>query len=138
MARSTLVAADSARYHDAIARADVWLHAVNATNIPDSAVLVLAFGKPESLELIRSAQGSDGGWGPRPHAPSEVFDTALVLLALHHGEMADRGRAFLIHAQLPSGGWPETTRPPGGQSYAQHISTTAWATLALLATHAER
>ncbi|MEX0713581.1 MAG: hypothetical protein WD278_14585 [Pirellulales bacterium] len=36
--------------------------------------------------------------------------------------------------QLEDGSWPETTRPAGGQSYAQRISTTAWATIALLAT----
>ena len=139
MVRRTLAAADSTRYRDAIARADAWLRSVKAESVPDAAVLLMAFGNADCLDLIRRAQSSDGGWGPRAHAPPEVFDTALVLLALGgSGEMAERGRAFLIHAQLPSGGWPETTRPAGGQSYAQHISTSAWATLALLARHAER
>jgi len=36
--------------------------------------------------------------------------------------------------QQPAGGWPETTRPSGGVSYAEHISTTAWALYALLET----
>ena len=48
--------------------------------------------------------------------------------------MIRRGRSFLVAEQLDSGGWTETTRPTGNQSYAQHLSTTAWATLALLAT----
>jgi hypothetical protein len=139
MVRKTLAAVDSTRYRDAIARAGAWLQAVKVDTVPDAAVLLMAFQKPECLELIGSAQSSDGGWGPRPHAPPEPFDTALVLLALRGaGAMAERGRAFLIRAQLPSGGWPETTRPAGGQSYAQHISTSAWVTLALLAPHAER
>jgi hypothetical protein len=138
MVQHTLQAAGVARYRDAVARADAWLRAIKPANVPDAAVLLIAFDKPECLDLIRRSQSSDGGWGPRPHAPSEVFDTALVLLALRSGEMAQRGRAFLIRTQFSSGDWPETTRPSGGQSYAQHISTTAWATLALLATHAER
>ena len=34
--------------------------------------------------------------------------------------------------QEPDGGWVETTRPSGNQSYAQRVSTSGWATLALL------
>jgi hypothetical protein len=45
------------------------------------------------------------------------------------------GRAFLLGRQLAEGSWPETTRPPGQQSYAQYVSTTAWVTLALLETN---
>ena len=66
---------------------------------------------------------------------------ALVLLALQRAnehQAVERGRAFLISIQLPTGGWQETTRPAGARSYAQHISTSAWATLALLATDAKR
>jgi hypothetical protein len=40
----------------------------------------------------------------------------------------------VIAAQQEDGGWPETTRPTGGTSHAQRISTTGWATLALLGT----
>ena len=43
-----------------------------------------------------------------------------------------RGRDFLIRDQLPDGSWPETTRPAQQESYAQRISTTAWAVLALM------
>lgn len=49
-----------------------------------------------------------------------------------------RGRAFLASVQDSDGAWPATTRPPGGESYAQRTSTTAWALLALLATEEHR
>ena len=44
----------------------------------------------------------------------------------------DRGRRHLLDGQNPDGSWPETTRPPNLESYAQRISTTAWSLLALL------
>jgi hypothetical protein len=43
-----------------------------------------------------------------------------------------RGRDYLRQQQLDDGSWPETTRPPNQESYAQRISTTGWALLALL------
>jgi hypothetical protein len=96
-----------------------------------------------ACESVLDAQGSDGGWGPHAGTPSEVFDTAVVLFHLddcvvaeHSGRSTESAREralqFLYRTQAPAGGWPETTRPPGGQSYAQHISTTAWALMALL------
>jgi hypothetical protein len=95
----------------------------------------------KSLELIRKAQSDGGGWGPFEKSPPEAFDTALVLLALRRvddsrdvHDLITRGRAFLIAEQQPDGSWVETTRPRGAESYAQRISTTGWATLALLAT----
>lgn len=94
-----------------------------------------------SLAFLRRAQTSDGGWGPFADSPPEAFDTALALLSLKAfrkeagvPEMIRRGREFLRATQLPDGSWPATTRPSGGQSYAQQMSTTGWATLALLAT----
>ena len=48
--------------------------------------------------------------------------------------MLKRGRAYLLAVQEEDGSWPETTRPAGSVSYAQRISTSGWATLALLAT----
>jgi len=94
-----------------------------------------------SLEFLRRAQTRDGGWGPYEDSPPEAFDTALALLALAAfrtetgvPEMIRRGREFLIATQLKDGSWPATTRPSGGQSYAQQMSTSGWATLALLAT----
>ena len=100
----------------------------------------------ELVDRIVNTQNSDGGWGPYPKSPSEPFDTALAVLALKAStelnggtteatEKAIReGREHLIRNQLPAGGWPGTTRPSGFQSYAQHISTSGWATLALLKT----
>jgi len=81
-----------------------------------------------------AAQNPDGGWGPYRASPSEVFDTAVAMLALHKEPARNaekRGTAFLLKSQLPNGGWPATTRPSGVASYAQHVSTTGWALLAL-------
>jgi hypothetical protein len=92
------------------------------------------------LDLIVRGQSDDGGWGPFVNSPSDVFDTALVVLALsittrkEFDDRISRGRKYLIDTQEADGGWPATTRPPGVDSYAQRISTTAWATMALLAT----
>jgi squalene cyclase len=94
------------------------------------------------MSQLLAAQASDGGWGPQARMPAEPFDTALALLALQAAggppAAIARGRAWLIARQETSGGWPETTRPPGQQSYAEHISTTGWAAYALLATDAKR
>jgi Prenyltransferase and squalene oxidase repeat len=131
MARHTL---EIAGFTEAAARATRWLVSTKPHNILDAAALLLAVpSRHDCVDMILRAQSSDGGWGPNPMAASEPFDTAVVLLALHEPTAAARGRAFLIARQRPDGGWPETTRPPGAQSYAQHISTSAWATLALLA-----
>ena len=51
------------------------------------------------------------------------------------GSAIARGRAYLVAQQLDDGSWPETTRPANQESYAQRISTTGWALLALLAAH---
>jgi hypothetical protein len=47
-------------------------------------------------------------------------------------EAIAKGKAFIESQQRPDGCWPETTRPAGQESYAQRISTTGWALLALL------
>ncbi len=71
----------------------------------------------------------------------EAFDIALALLALSKTpdskpilHMIKRGLEFLISRQHPRGDWDASTRPPGGDSYAQRISTSAWAPLALMET----
>jgi hypothetical protein len=122
---------------EAVARANAWFGKLTPTVVPEAAAKLMAMPNDrESRQFILAAQAGDGGWGPRRGAPSEPFDTALAILALRDVAGADaaieRGRKFLIATQLPEGGWPGTTRPPGGQSYAQHISTSGWATLALL------
>jgi Prenyltransferase and squalene oxidase repeat len=143
-------------------KAEQRLSATKPDSVPNAAVLLLFHGSRRgneadhsnrrqppphgggyeaSLEFLRRTQTSDGGWGPYPDSPPEAFDTALALLALAElraepgvPQMIQRGRAFLTATQLPDGSWPATTRPSGGRSYAQQMSTTGWVTLALLAT----
>jgi hypothetical protein len=155
MARNALRAADPDQFASALARADKWLRQMPLHNVMDSSVVLLASAdsddkrwekmRQEAYAIILKGQSEDGGWGPFITAPPEPFDTALVLLALANNEKtlpsADvirRGRKFLITIQLPDGSWPETTRPPGAESYAQRLSTTGWATLALLETGMDR
>jgi hypothetical protein len=153
MARGVLESADAKVFDTYIAKANAWLAAYQPAGTFESAVKLLALPRHKDsaaglADKILAAQASDGGWGPRLHAPSEPFDTAIVLLALrgamrHLGQPGSqqdvaqaiaRGREYLIATQEHDGGWPETTRPPGGHSYAQHISTSGWATQALLVT----
>jgi hypothetical protein len=146
LARRTLEVADRQRFADPIGRADQWFESATPENIPDTAAVLLA--RPHSaavraktLDRLLAAQTSDGGWGPQPRAPAEVFDTGLVLLALHAAGndsrsalAVEQGRALLRKLQLPDGSWLETTRPSGFTSYAERISTAAWATYALIET----
>jgi Squalene-hopene cyclase C-terminal domain len=152
LARESLAAADAVRFRSAIGRADDWLMRREIVTVGDASVALMAAAvaaSPSSaarrraaLALLGRAQSDDGGWGPYVTSPPEPFDTAIALLGLARcGDSSDstrrmiaRGRAFLIAHQRDDGGWPETTRPAGGTSYAQRISTTGWATLALLAT----
>jgi hypothetical protein len=149
--RQTLAQADPARFALAIERADGWLVQARHEAIMEAAAIVMGLKgskNPPAEAKIRQAvdhilhsPSSDGGWGPYPNVPPEAFDTAMALLALQPyrdetlvADAIRRGRAFLISLQYADGGWPETTRPPGSVSYAQHISTTGWAALALLRT----
>jgi squalene cyclase len=127
----------------AVQRAEQWLRRVKPVNLLAASTLLLALAgdSGECLRLIRRGRTRDGGWGPYADSPPEVFDTAMVLLALQEArgksgvaEMIRRGRAFLLARQNADGSWPATTRPSGNGSYAQMMSTTGWATLALLAT----
>jgi hypothetical protein len=154
-ARRAIAASGLATAHDAVARADQWLHKVEPNNVPDAAAVVFALGDASgdlassrvtlAAEFLRRSQGRDGGWGPYANASSEPFDTALAMLALRSPALAarppaketfsdalGRGRDYLVRAQFADGSWSETTRPAGQTSYAQRISTTAWALLALL------
>jgi hypothetical protein len=144
----------------AIAKADRWLRAASVESVLDAAAIVLGLGaatdsaasaqRDRALATIARGQAPNGGWGPFVTVAPEVFDTALVMLALSELQRpapattvftADalsvalaRGRTFLLSQQAPDGSWPETTRPANQESYAQRISTTGWALLALLAT----
>jgi squalene cyclase len=133
-------------------RAAAWLRTAPVETVLDASALVLGLDgddnptanaqRGRALDILRRGQGPDGGWGPYVTSPSEPFDTALAVLALvavrngPGGDVAEvirRGRAYLLSVQTDDGSWPETTRPPNGESYAQRISTTAWALQALLA-----
>lgn len=160
-AREILRGADAVKYQDAIARADRWLLQAPVQRVLDAAVVlrllqgrtdkVAVERRQQCLDTIRKGQAKDGGWGPFVNSSPEAFDTALVVLSLESmrpvaiaqplagfakGEdlerLRQRGRAWLIREQKPDGSWPETTRPTGGDSYAQRLSTAGWATLALL------
>ncbi len=151
MAVRTLKQANAPETKDAVRKAEGWLREARSDNLPGTAARLLALaGDPdeparqkreECLKLIRQARTREGGWGPYADSPPEAFDTAMVLLALATlrqapgvEDLIHRGRNFLVAEQNPDGSWPATTRPPGGNSYAQRLSTTGWATLALLAT----
>jgi squalene-hopene cyclase-like protein len=154
MARRTLVAGDAVKYRTAIEKSDDWFQGARVTSVLDAAVTLWALAestrpaateqRQRCLQLVRAGQSREGGWGPFVTSPSEVFDTALVVLALkaqaNQKELASmmrHGREYLIATQEPDGGWPATTRPSGAESYAQRLSTTGWATQALLATRAK-
>jgi hypothetical protein len=152
LARRTLVTGDRKLFRAAIERTDVWLRKVEVKTVLDAAAVLSGLEKADDraavaqrrrcLELIRKGEARDGGWGPYTNSASEVFDTAIVLLALTTQSPTDdstamlrRGRAWLVAEQADDGSWRETTRPSGAESYPQRLSTTGWATLALLATH---
>jgi hypothetical protein len=151
MALRTLKKAGRSDTKDAVRKAERWLRRTTPNNVLVAASLLLGVAgdsdqtalkkQEECLRLIRGAQVQDGGWGPYADSPPEPFDTAVVLLALKEmrlkpgvDDMIIRGRNFLVARQNPDGSWPATTRPPGGDSYAQLMSTTGWTALALLET----
>ena len=138
IARQTLSAADPERFRAPIERANAWLRKQEPRSTPDAVALILALNSPSALAVLKRAQSSDGGFGPYASAPADPFDTAIAILALKAvgGQTVEirRARLWLTGAQQPDGSWVETTRPAGSQSYAQRMSTSAWAAIALLET----
>jgi hypothetical protein len=154
MALETLTTANSKRHEESIRRARAWLETVQSKSVLDASAVLWGLAGESSpgarrqqsraLKILEQGESPEGGWGPFVNSPPEVFDTALALVAL--ARYADRtgvdawirrGRKFLLDRQQDDGSWPATTRPAGGESYAGQISTTAWATQALLATRAK-
>lgn len=137
---------DAARFRAAIARADQFVRGVEVKTVLTAASLLLSLSdaadapglaqRRHCLSVIAEGEAPSGGWGPYLSSRPEPFDTALVVLALVRagGERAliESGRAYLLDQQLDDGSWVETTRPAGQTSYAQYISTTGWALLALI------
>lgn len=156
MARRTLGRTKGRTSEVALAKANAWLRSANPATVLDASSLLIGLDRDRDAaavaqrlkcrEILKRGQGPDGGWGPYVTSQSEPFDTALAVLALvtdpavgsppqsaiELTQMVSRGRDYLVRSQNPDGSWPETTRPPNGESYAQRISTTAWALLALL------
>lgn len=158
-ARATLIAGGRQPDDFYVVQADRWLRGLTVENVLDASAVILGLDlssdvmaenlRRESLSLVRNGQAPDGGWGPYVTAAPQVFDTALTILALSTFNTELRlarstyrpeelkaaiakGKAYLVSQQRPDGSWPETTRPAGQASYAQRISTSAWALLALL------
>ena len=109
-----------------------WLDTRRPAGIVGAAgVLMAGVRNQDAALLLVSKQAANGSWIGEP------FDTAIAILGLARlggrGAEIRRGREWLLRNQLSGGGWAATTRPSGGDSYAQHISTTSWAVLALLA-----
>lgn len=153
MAMRALVGDGEEKHRAALAKARTWFETSEPKSVLDAAATLWALAermnraageqRERALEIIRRGQADDGGWGPFVNAPPEVFDTALVAIALAAQKeaaslrpMIVKGRDYLLARQADDGGWPATTRPPGVDSYAQRLSTSAWATQALLATRA--
>ena len=161
VALRTLARSERPDLAPSIERGKRWLHDLKVKTVLDAAAVVLALGtsgeaasvgqRVACLDIIVRGRSVSGGWGAYLTSPTETFDTAVVVLALASlldepslaspsldreklEQLIAEGRAFLLNQQLEDGSWIETTRPPGQQSYAQYVSTTGWATLALLAT----
>jgi hypothetical protein len=142
--------ADARRFAEPIAAADTWLRRAEPKSVLNAAAVLLGLAdardpaadrqRDQCLSLVRRGQASDGGWGPYVDSAPEPFDTALVLCALSEtyprgwADAIRQGREYLVRSQRDEGSWPETTRPAHRESYAQRLSTTGWATLALVAT----
>lgn len=160
-ARRTIAASARGDLKPALVKADAWLRAAAVATVIDAAAVLLALEQQDdeaaqaqrqrALRTLQSGQAPSGGWGPYVNVGPQVFDTALALLALDElrarpflaspvfsgvqlTQALSRGRDYLIAQQNDDGSWPETTRPANQESYAQRISTTGWALLALLAT----
>ena len=158
-ARSTLIASGIQPDNFSVVQADRWIRGLTVESVLDASATILALElssdvmaenlRRNCLSILRQGQSPAGGWGPYVTAAPQVYDTALAVLALSSLEVEPRlarsayrveelkeaianGKKFIVSQQRPDGSWPETTRPANQESYAQRISTTGWAMLALL------
>lgn len=142
------------RHEKHLDAAERWLRPRTIENVVEASAVLMIEPKGNgaatvegrrAMTFLLEAQSKGGGWGPYPRSPVEAFDTALALIGLAglRGDTRvdaaiDRGRSALVAMQSRDGSFPASTRPPGGESYAQGISTTGWATIALLQTSGQR
>jgi len=158
-ARATLISSGMQPDNFTIVQTDKWIRGLAPENVLDAAATILALElssdvmaenlRRNCLSILRTGQSPEGGWGPYVTAAPQVFDTALAVLALSALEAEPRlarsayrpeqlkeaianGKKFIVSQQKADGSWPETTRPANQESYAQRISTTGWALLALM------
>ena len=158
-ARTSLIASGMQPDNFTIVQADRWIRSGTPESVLDASGTILGLElasdvmaenlRRNCLSILRTGQAPSGGWGPYVTAAPQVFDTALAVLALSSLEVEPRlarsayrpeelkeaiaaGKKFIASQQRPDGSWPETTRPANQESYAQRISTTGWAMLALL------
>jgi len=158
-ARSTLISSGLQPDNFTVVQADKWIRGLTPENVLDASGTILALElssdvmaenlRRTCLSILRNGQSPAGGWGPYVTASPQVFDTALAVLALSSLEVEPRlarsayrveelkeaianGKKYIVSQRRPDGSWPETTRPANQESYAQRISTTGWAMLALL------
>jgi len=158
-ARTSLIASGIQPDNFTIVQIDKWVRGLQPENVLDASGTILALElssdvmaenlRRNCLSILRQGQSPEGGWGPYVTAAPQVFDTALAVLALSSLEPEPRlarsayrpeelkdaianGKKYIVSQQRPDGSWPETTRPANQESYAQRISTTGWAMLALL------
>ncbi|MEE3372839.1 MAG: prenyltransferase/squalene oxidase repeat-containing protein [Planctomycetota bacterium] len=151
LGKNLLQQVDAKAFSLQITKAEKWLRQSQPHAIPDLSGLMIGLREsqdPAALkqldrcqQLLRSAQAPAGGWGPFATHRAEPYDTAIALIALAQQKpnkpyqpLLQAGRSWLIKQQLEDGSWAETTRPADSESYAHRISTTAWASLALIAT----
>ena len=152
LARQALFSADAGRFRTAIDRADGWLSSQEVLTITDASVCLLAGATSSNRRPAPS--GTSGASSSCAGARATTAAGGLASARLPSRSirrwpcwrlakcdqspdvrgMIARGQGFLIAQQQEDGSWIETTRPSGNVSYAQRISTTGWATLALLAT----
>ena len=159
-ARSTLISSGMQPDNFTVVQADRWIRGLTPENVLDASGTILALElssdvmaenlRRTCLSILRNGQSPAGGWGPYVTASPQVFDTAVAVLALSSlgveprlarsayrveelKEAIANGKKYIVSQQRPDGSWPETTRPANQESYAQRISTTGWAMLALLA-----
>lgn len=159
-ARLFLAQANSQQFRPALAKADTWLRSRNVASVMDASSVLYGLDhdrdpqamaqRKRCLEILKSAQKPDGGWGPTVDAASQSFDTALAILVLSNlrseptlaapaysshelRASIEKARDYLVQKQENDGSWEANSRPPVKESYARRISTTAWALRALLA-----